>query len=214
LILTITTFQEFFVAGTETVSSTIEWAMAELLNCPKSMKMVTEEVRTIVGANESKRQVEESDISQLPYLEAVIKETLRLHPTVPLTCQRAMATVEIDGYSIPKTTNTIINIWAINRKSDMWTEPDKFIPERFIGKDISFWGKDFELIPFSAGRRMCLGLPLAHRMIHLVLGSLLYHFDWTLPADVKDNGIDMTEKFGVIVSLATPLKAIAKKCHE
>jgi cytochrome P450 family 2 subfamily U polypeptide 1 len=96
----------------------------------------------------------------------------------------------------------------------MWTEPDKFIPERFIGKDISFWSKDFELIPFSAGRRMCLGLPLAHRMIHLVLGSLLYHFDWTLPADVKDNGIDMTEKFGVIVSLATPLKAIAKKCHE
>jgi cytochrome P450 family 2 subfamily U polypeptide 1 len=88
------------------------------------------------------------------------------------------------------------------------------MPERFIGKDISYWGKDFELIPFSAGRRQCLGLPLAHRMVHLILGSLLYHFDWTLPADVKDSGIGMSENSGVMVSMATPRKAIAKKCDE
>ncbi|CAN6232658.1 unnamed protein product [Urochloa humidicola] len=206
-------FTEFFVAGTETVSSTIEWAMAELLNCPRSMKTVVEELKLVVGTK-SKREVEESDITQLPYLQAVIKETLRLHPTVPLAFQRAMATVEIQGYIIPKRTNIIINIWAINRKSDRWTEPEKFLPERFIGQDISLWGKDFELIPFSAGRRMCLGLPLAYRMLHLVLGSLLYHFDWTLPADIKDNGIDMTEKFGAVVYRATPLKAIAKKWDE
>ncbi|OEL23741.1 Cytochrome P450 76C2 [Dichanthelium oligosanthes] len=206
-------FTDFLAAGTETVSSTVEWAMAELLKCPESMKMVTEELRTIVGTK-SKREVEESDISQLPYLQAVVKETLRLHPAVPLAFQRAMATVEIEGYIVPKRANVVVNLWAVNRKSDVWTEPDKFKPERFIGKDISFWGKDFELIPFSAGRRMCLGLPLAYRMLHLILGSLLYHFDWTLPTDVKENGIDMTEKFGIVVSLATPLKAIAKKWDE
>ncbi|CAL4886404.1 unnamed protein product [Urochloa decumbens] len=203
-------FTEFFVAGTETVSSTIEWAMLELLNCPESMRMVVEELKLVVG-NKSNRQVEESDICQLPYLQAVIKETLRLHPSAPLSFQRAMATVEVEGYIIPKRTNIIINIWAINRKSDRWIEPEKFAPQRFIGQDISFWGKDFELIPFGAGRRMCLGLPLAYRMLHLVLGSLLYHFDWTLPADVKDNGIDMTEKYGAVVYRATPLKAMAKK---
>ncbi|KAG2652696.1 hypothetical protein PVAP13_1NG372600 [Panicum virgatum] len=186
---------DLFLAGSETVSSTVEWAMAELLQCPKSMEMVKEELKAVIG---TKGQVAESDISQLRYLQAV----------------RAMATVEIEGYIIPKGTSIIINIWSLSRKSKMWVEPEKFMPERFIGNDISYWGKDFELIPFSAGRRQCLGLPLAHRMLHLILGSLLYHFDWMLPTDVKDNGIDMSEKPGGIVSMATPLKAIAKKCDQ
>ncbi|PVH66718.1 hypothetical protein PAHAL_1G327600 [Panicum hallii] len=159
---------DLFLAGSETVSSTVEWAMAELLQSPKSMEMVKEELKAVIG---TKGQVAESDITQLPYLQAVVKEAFRLHPA-------------------------------------------KFMPERFIGKDISYWGKDFELIPFSAGRRQCLGLPLAHRMVHLILGSLLYHFDWTLPADVKDSGIGMSENSGVMVSMATPRKAIAKKCDE
>ncbi|CAN6245322.1 unnamed protein product [Urochloa humidicola] len=204
-------FTDLILGGTDTISSAVEWAMAELLQCPGSMKMVTEELKMVIG---SKGQVEESDISQLPYLQAVVKETLRLHPVVPLQMLRAMATVQIEGYNIPKRTNIIINIWAINRQSKMWIEPEKFMPERFIGKDISFSGKDFEFIPFSAGRRTCIGMALAYRMLHLILGSLLYHFDWNLPTDAKYNAIDMTEKFGVVVSMATPLKAIAKKCNE
>lgn len=203
-------FTEFFIAGTETVSSTIEWAMAELLQHPESMKMAREELKTVIG---TKRRVDESDISQLPYLRAVIKETLRLHSPVPLAFQRAMAPVQVDGYTIPKGTNLIINIWDINRHPGTWVEPDKFVPERFMDKDISFSGKDFELIPFSAGRRTCLGVPLADRMLNLILGSLLYHFDWTLPVDAKDNAIDMTEKYGAVVCMATPLKLFAK-CDE
>ncbi|WVZ74414.1 hypothetical protein U9M48_022597 [Paspalum notatum var. saurae] len=203
-------FTEFFVAGTETVSSTIEWAMAELLQRPELLKMVREELKAVIG---TKKRVDESDISQLPYLRAVVKETLRLHPPVSLAFQRAVAPVQIEGYTIPKGTNIIINIWAINRQSKTWVDPDKFMPERFINKDISFSGKDFEFIPFSAGRRICLGLPLADRMLHLILGSLLNHFDWTLPADAKDNIIDMTEKYGAVVSMATPLKVVAK-CDE
>ncbi|CAN6238800.1 unnamed protein product [Urochloa humidicola] len=199
---------DFFVGGSETISSAVEWAMAELLRCPESMKMVRDELQTIIG---TKGTVTESDISQLPYLQVVVKETLRLHPPVTLTLQRAMATVQIEGYNIPKGTNILINIWAINQKSKMWVEPEKFMPKRFIGKDISFLGKDFEFIPFSAGRRQCLGLPLAYRMVHFLLGSLLYHFDWTLPNDVKDSGIDMRERSGTMVSMATSLKAIAKE---
>ncbi|CAL4967963.1 unnamed protein product [Urochloa decumbens] len=204
-------FADLIAAGTDTISSAVEWAMAELLQCPESMKMATDELKMVIG---TKRQVEESDISQLPYLQAVVKETLRLHPVVPIQLLRAMVTVQIEGYTIPKRTNILINIWAINRQSKMWVDPNKFMPGRFIGKDISFSGKDFEFMPFSAGRRVCLGMPLAYRMLHLILGSLLYHFDWTLPANVKDNAIDMTEKFGAVVSMATPLKAIAKKCDE
>ncbi|KAG2651078.1 hypothetical protein PVAP13_1NG159800 [Panicum virgatum] len=203
-----TLFTDFFFAATETSSSAIEWAMAELLRCPEAMEKVREELRTVLG---TRTEMEESDIAQLPYLQAVVKETLRLHPPISLSFYRAMAAVQVGGYTIPKGTNVILNIWAIHRKADTWAEPDKFMPERFIGSDTSFWGKHMELIPFGAGRRICLGLPLAHRMVHLMLGSLLHHFDWTLPTEVKENGVDTTEKFGLVVSMATPLKAIANK---
>ncbi|TVU29988.1 hypothetical protein EJB05_21588 [Eragrostis curvula] len=204
-------FTEFFVAGTETTSSTVEWAMAELLRHPESMKKVKEELKTVIG---TKTVMEESDISKLPYLQAVVKETLRLHPVVALGFYQAMATTQVHGCIIPEGSTILVNFWAIHRQGDIWTCPDKFMPERFIANDISFWGKDFELIPFGAGRRMCLGLPLAHRMVHLMLGSLLCNFNWTLPPEIEENGIDMTEKFGSVVSMATPLKAIAYKCGE
>lgn len=184
--------------------------MAELLRHPESMKKVKEELKTVLG---TKPAMEESDIGELPYLQAVVKETLRLHPVVSVTIYRALATTQVQGYTIPKGTNIMLNIWAIHHKADVWADPGKFMPERFVGNDINFWGKDFDLIPFGAGRRICLGLPLAYRMVHLMLGSLLYHFDWVLPAEVQENGIDMTEKFGIVVSMATPLKAIAMMCN-
>ncbi|TVU30003.1 hypothetical protein EJB05_21603 [Eragrostis curvula] len=205
-------FTEFFVAGTETTSSTVEWAMAELLRHPEWMSKVREELRTVIG---TKRVMEESDIGKLPYLQAVVKETLRLHTVVALGFYQAMATTQVQGYTIPKGSTILVNFWAIHRQGDIWTHPDKFMPERFIAKDISFWGNDFELIPFGAGRRICLGLPLAHRMVHLMLGSLISNFSWTLPPEIEENGIDMTDKFGTMVSMATPLKALAaNKCDE
>ncbi|TVU04440.1 hypothetical protein EJB05_49982, partial [Eragrostis curvula] len=140
----------------------------------RGLFQVKEELKTVTG---TKTAVEESDISKLPYLQAVVKETLRLHPAVSFSFYRAMATTQVQGYTIPKGSNIMLNIWAIHRKPDIWTDPDEFMPERFIGKDISFWGKDFELIPFGAGRRICLGLPLAHRMVHerICLGLPLAH---------------------------------------
>ncbi|RLM98676.1 hypothetical protein C2845_PM06G25490 [Panicum miliaceum] len=98
--------------------------------------------------------MEEAGIAHLPYLQAMVKETLRLHPPVSLSFYQAMATVQVRrGYTIPKGTNLILNMWAIQREADTWAEPDRFMPERFIGNGISFWGKHIELIPFGAGRR-------------------------------------------------------------
>jgi cytochrome P450 len=175
------------------------------------MRKVQEELRTVIG---TKQQIDEADISNLPYLQAVVKETLRLHPPVPLPPYEAEATVEIHGYTIPKGTKVLINIWAINRCPDAWIEPTKFMPERFLGRDeISFMGRDFQLIPFGAGRRICLGLPLAYRMVHLMLGSLLHWFRWRLPAEVEENGVDMRERFGLALSLVVPLHAIPQEIH-
>ncbi|CAL5047293.1 unnamed protein product [Urochloa decumbens] len=196
--------------GGETTSHTIECALAELLQSPSSMRKVQEELESVVG---TKEQIDESDISNLPYLQAVVKETLRLHPPVPLPPYEAEATVEIQGCTIPKGTKVLINIWAINRCPEAWIEPDKFMPERFLGREINFMGRDFQFIPFGTGRRMCLGLPLAYRMVHLMLGSLLHRFSWTLPAEVVKNGVDMRERFGLALSLVVPLHAIPQEIH-
>ncbi|CAL4887753.1 unnamed protein product [Urochloa decumbens] len=202
-------FTDMFVAGSDTSSSTIEWAMAALLNNPQVMEKVKGELRTVLG---KKAQVEESDIAQLPYLQAVVKEVLRLYPSVVTPFYRAQATVQVQGYTIPEGTTIILNIWAVHRDADAWADPDKFMPERFMDEDIDFSNdKDCKLIPFGGGRRICLGLPLAYRTVHLILASLLHHFDWMLPEDAMENGVDMTEKNGLVISLATPLKAIAKK---
>lgn len=89
-----------FAAGTDTSSSIVEWAMAELLQNPIPMAKLHDELVSVIGLE---REMEESDIGQLPYLQAIIKETLRLHPPVPfLLPRRAQETVELGGYLIPE----------------------------------------------------------------------------------------------------------------
>jgi cytochrome P450 len=196
-----------FAAGTDTSSSTVEWAMVELLRNPLSMAKACDELRRVIG---SRRNIEESEIGQLPYLQAVIKETFRLHPPVPLLIPRqAEKTTKIMSYTIPKGSRVLINIWAIGRDENVWSEPEKFIPERFlIKKTVDFKGGHFELISFGARRRICPGMPLATRMVHLVLGSLLNQFKWRLPDKMERNGVDMSENFGVTLVKAVPLCAI------
>uniref|UniRef100_A0A0E0M5G3 Cytochrome P450 n=1 Tax=Oryza punctata TaxID=4537 RepID=A0A0E0M5G3_ORYPU len=203
-------FEDLLMAGSETSSAAIEWAMAELLQNPQTMTKLQEELKKVIG---SKTYIDEEGIDQLPYLQAVIKETHRLHPAIPQLMYKAAVSVEIQGYKIPKETTVIVNIWAIHQNSEIWIEPEKFIPERFLQKEInlSSGSTNMELIPFSAGRRFCLGYPVANRMLHVMLGSLVHQFQWTLPEIVKKNGgIDMAEKFGITLSMATPLHAIAK----
>lgn len=200
-------FQDLFVAGSDTSSNTVEWAMTELLQNPVSMSKVCDELVRVIG---SRKNIEESQIDQLPYLQAVVKETFRLHPPAPLLLPRqAEMATKVRGYTIPKGARLLINVWAMGRDADVWPEPDKFMPERFSERTVDFKGGDFDLIPFGAGRRICPGMPLAIRMVHLVLGSLLNQFKWELPTEVQRNGVDMAEKFGVTLIKAVPLCAIA-----
>ncbi|EXB94995.1 Cytochrome P450 76C4 [Morus notabilis] len=161
---------DIFAAGTETTSSTLEWSMAELLKAPEILSRAQAELKQVIGKG---NQVKESDITRLPYLQAVVKETLRLHPAAPLMVPRkAENDVEVCGYTIPKDSQLLVNVWAMGRDPNIWENPHKFMPERFLKLNIDVLGHDFELIPFGAGRRICPGLPLATRMLHLMLGSL------------------------------------------
>lgn len=197
---------DMFVAGSETSSSTIEWAMAEAIQNPRIMKKAQAELDEVIGKD---RRVEESDIDRLPYLHALVKEVFRFHPPAPLLIpHRAESSCEVAGYTIPKDTQVLVNAWAIGRDPTIWNEPLEFKPERFMECDIEYKGQNFELIPFGSGRRICPGLPLAHRMVHVVTASLLHSFNWSLPDGITTDNMDMNEKFGITLQRASPLIAI------
>lgn len=180
----------------------MEWAMAELLHNPEILSKAKAELNQVIGKG---NPVEESDISRLPYLQAVVKETFRLHPVVPfLLPRKAEEDVEIKGYIIPKGAQVLVNAWAIGRDPSLWENANAFMPERFLGSDIDVKGRNFELIPFGGGRRICPGMPLAIRMLHLMLGSLIHNFDWKLEGEDKN----LDDKFGLTLQTAQPLKAI------
>ncbi|KAH7843840.1 hypothetical protein Vadar_021263 [Vaccinium darrowii] len=188
---------DIFGAGSETSSTVVEWAMSELLKNPQAMKRAQDEVRNVF---KKKGKVVETGLHELKYLNSVVKETLRLHPPAPLLLPRESSEkCMVNGYEIPAKTRVIVNAWAIGRDPRYWTEAERFDPERFIDSEIDYKGKDFEYIPFGAGRRICPGISFALPNMELPLAQLLYHFDWKLPNGMKREEIDMEERFGVTV---------------
>jgi geraniol 8-hydroxylase len=194
------------VAGTDTTSSTIEWAMAELLQNPENLKRAKAELEQRIGKG---KLIQESDIPELPYLRAIVKEAMRIHPVLPLLLPRKVETdVEVCGYTVPKGSQVLVNAWAIGKDPSIWKNPTTFMPERFLESEVDVRGQDFELIPFGAGRRICPGLPLAIRMVPVVLGSLINSFDWKLEGGIAPEELDMEDKFGLSLQKAQPLRAI------
>lgn len=151
----------------------------------------------------------ESDIEKLPYLQAVVKKTLQLHPPAPLLLPcTTQSSVEFGQYLVPKGARLLVNAWAIGGDATLWSDLDVFIPERILDKEIDFKGRDFEFIPFGVERRMCVGISLAFRMVHLMLASLLVNFDWKLPDGMELESLDMSEAFGLSLAMSIPLRAI------
>ncbi|TYI11667.1 hypothetical protein ES332_A09G223100v1 [Gossypium tomentosum] len=199
-------FLVLFAAGTDTTSNTLEWAMAEILRNPHVSLKAKKELDQVIGKG---KLIEESDINRLPYLQAIIKETFRMHPAVPLLLpRRAGSDTDLCGFNVPEGSQVLVNVWAIGRDPSIWENPNSFMPERFLGSEIDVKGRDFGLIPFGAGRRICPGLPLANRMLYLMLGSLINSFDWKLEGGISPKEMNMEEKFGLTVQMAEPLQAV------
>ncbi|XP_059643793.1 (S)-N-methylcoclaurine 3'-hydroxylase isozyme 1-like [Cornus florida] len=196
---------ELFAAGTDSSTNAIEWAMAELIKSPESMMKVREEM-----TREIKQDVlKESHLPQLHYLQAVFKETLRLHPPAPLLIpRRAPDSYKVMNYSIPKNSQVVVNVWAIGRDPMYWDDPLKFKPERFLNSTLDFKGHDLEFLPFGAGRRICPALPLAAKFVPFVLASLIRTFDWSLPHGNDPNELDMNEKISLLLMKEIPLVLI------
>ncbi|PAN49579.1 hypothetical protein PAHAL_9G457600 [Panicum hallii] len=194
--------------GTDTSAVTVEWAMSELLRNPEVLAKATEELDRVIGRD---RLVAEEDIPNLPYMEAVVKETMRLHPVAPLLTPRlCREDVSVGGYDVPAGTRVLINIWAIGRDPAVWEAPMAFRPERFVGSGVDVKGQDLELLPFGSGRRMCPGIGLGLKMVHMILANLLHAFAWRLPDGVAAEDLSMEETFGLTVPRRVPLEAVAE----
>ncbi|XP_042510860.1 xanthotoxin 5-hydroxylase CYP82C4-like [Macadamia integrifolia] len=197
----------FILAGTETTSVAMSWALSLILNNQQVLKKAQEELDVHVGRN---RHVNESDIKNLVYLDAIVKETLRLYPPIPLSLpHEAMEDCEVGGYHVPKGTRLIINFRKLHRDPHVWSEPHEFRPERFLtgndAADIDFKGRHFEYIPFSSGRRVCVGITFATKVMHLTLARLLQGFNLMTPQQMP---VDMTEGLALSLPKASPLEVL------
>ncbi|CAN0925995.1 Premnaspirodiene oxygenase, partial [Linum grandiflorum] len=206
---------DIFIGGDDTSSSTIEWALTELMRNSQIMKKVQKEVR---DQFDGKRRIDYEDVDQLYYFKLVIKETLRLHTPAPLIPREARESTMIHGYHIPAKTRIIVNAWAIAHDHHNWHEPENFYPERFrndLSSNADYFkaGLDFSLIPFGSGRRICPGVQFGMAVVALSLANLLYYFDWKLPPSTTSQNLDMSEDFGISVKKQKDLFLIAIPYH-
>ncbi|XP_008238638.1 PREDICTED: cytochrome P450 76M5-like [Prunus mume] len=194
---------DMVVGGSDTSSNTVEFALAEIMNKPEVMKKAQQELEAVVGKHNI---VEESHIHKLPYLQAVMKETLRLHPALPLLVPHCPSeTCTVGGYTIPKGSRIFFNVWAIHRDPSIWENPLEFDPERFLNSKWDYSGNDFNYFPFGSGRRICAGIAMAERMVMHSLATLVHSFDWKMPQGQK---LDLSEKFGIVLKKKMPLVAV------
>ncbi|KAG6724708.1 hypothetical protein I3842_03G269800 [Carya illinoinensis] len=200
---------DLYIGAGESTAITLEWAISELLKHPRVMEKAQAEVRQ---ALRGKGKLEETDIQKLDYVKSVIKETLRLHPPVPLLITECRERCKVGEYDIPVKMKAIVNAWAIGRDPEYWINADNFQPERFLGSsNIDFKGTDFEYIPFGAGRRICSGLQFGAATLEIALTQLLYNFDWELPNGMKPEELDMTEADGATSRRKNDLYVIATR---
>lgn len=187
---------------------TVEWAISELLRRPEIFRKATEELDRVIGKN---RWVEEKDIQNLPYIEAIVKETMRMHPVAPMLVPRlAREDCQVNGYDIPKGARVLVNTWTIGRDPKLWDRPAEFDPDRFMDREINVKGQDFELLPFGSGRRMCPGYSLGLKVIQTSLANLLHGFKWELTDNMKGENLNMEEIFGLSTPRKFPLVTVVE----
>ncbi|XP_077233171.1 cytochrome P450 82C3-like [Tasmannia lanceolata] len=194
------------IAGVENTVNTMVWMLSLLLNHPDVLEKVQAELDAQVGRD---RVINGSDLTKLIYLQAIVKETLRLYPAAPLLVpHEAMEDCDVTGYRITRGTRLLVNAWMIHRDPNVWLDPEEFRPERFLttNADVDLKGQNnTEYMPFGTGRRACPGMGFALNVMQLTLARALQAFDWKSPSDV---GIDMEEKNGVSLCKERPLEVL------
>ena len=191
--------------GTDTTALLTEWVMAELVLNYEVQHKLHHELNIVVG----NKNITDADVAKLPYLQAIVKETLRVHPPGPLLSWARLSTSDVqlsNGMVVPANTTAMVNMWSITHDPKVWEEPLVFKPERFLDADVDVRGGDLRLAPFGAGRRVCPGKNLGLVTVTLWVAKLLQHFEW-----VQDmaNPVDLTEVLKLSCEMKSPLSVVA-----
>lgn len=197
--------------GTDTVAILLEWILARMILHPEIQSKAQDEIDHVLRTN-NRTLVADSDLQNLPYIQAIVKETLRLHPPGPLLswARLAIHDTHVGPHFIPAGTTAMVNMWAITHDERVWPEPEVFRPERFMEEDVAIMGSDLRLAPFGSGRRVCPGKTMGLATVHLWLAQLLHKFDWVNTS--RDCGVDLSECLKLSMEMKKPLvcKAIPR----
>ncbi|KAF2290151.1 hypothetical protein GH714_003742 [Hevea brasiliensis] len=175
------------VAAIETTLWSMEWAIAELANNPTVQRKIRDEISAVLKGN----PVTESNLHELPYLQATVKETLRLHTPIPLLVPHMnLEEAKLGGFTIPRESKVVVNAWWLANNPQWWKNPEEFRPERFFeeecGTEAVAGGKvDFRYLPFGMGRRSCPGIILALPILGLVISKLVSNFEMKAPSGTR-----------------------------
>jgi cytochrome P450 len=199
--------QGLLIVSTNTCATTIEWGLVELLKYPRVLKKIQDELDGVVVCH---RIVNENDIPQLKYLQAIVKETFCLNCLeLPLLLpNKNMKACEIGDYYILAKTGTFVNVWAIHQNPSLYENPFDFNLERFVGSEVDLKGKDFQLLPFGSRGRIFPGLSLGLMIMQIVLTRLIHSFTWKWPLGKTLENMDMRELFNLGTPKAIPLQTI------
>ncbi|XP_078407104.1 cytochrome P450 2U1 isoform X1 [Cetorhinus maximus] len=196
---------DLFVAGTDTTSNTVLWAILFMAAHPEVQEKVQREISTVVGES---RPPSLKDKLHMPFTEATIMEIQRMTTVVPLAIPHmASETVDFKDYTIPKGSIVVANLWSVHRDPSMWEHPDEFNPSRFLDADGNIV-KNEAFMPFGIGKRICMGEQMAKMELFLIFSTLLQSFCFRLPegSDVPN----MIGRFGLTLS-PDPFKIIPVK---
>lgn len=196
--------------GTDTVAILLEWILARMVLHPEIQAKAQSEIDSVTS---STRAVTDADLLKLPYLQAIVKETLRMHPPGPLLswARLAIHDTHVGQHFIPAGTTAMVNMWAITHDEKVWSKPEEFMPERFLGEeDVAIMGSDLKLAPFGSGRRVCPGKAMGLATVQLWLAQLLQSFTWVANDDGDSgNGVDLSECLKLSMEMKQPLKCMA-----
>ncbi|KAI3867351.1 hypothetical protein MKW98_013276 [Papaver atlanticum] len=198
---------EAYLLGVDSTSLTTAWALAFLIREPVVQDKLYQELKTFAAKND-REIVKVEDLNKFQYLQAVLKETMRMKPIAPLAIpHKACRDTSLKGNKIDQGTRVMVNIYALHHNEKVWREPYKFMPERFLQTQDVVNGKAMEqsLLPFSAGMRICAGMELGKLQFSFSLANLVNAFQWSCVSD----GVlpDMSDQLGFVLLMKTPLQA-------
>ncbi|XP_052902070.1 cytochrome P450 4d1-like [Anopheles moucheti] len=175
----------FMFEGHDTTTSAISFLLHNLAKHPEVQQKVFDEVRNIVGDDRT-RPVTMAMLNDMNYLDLVIKETLRMYPSVPMIGRRMLEDVEINGKIFPAGSNAIIMPFFLGRNAEFFPNPEKFDPERFNVETSAERTNPYQYVPFSAGPRNCIGQKFAIAEIKSLTSKVLRYYEILPPAGQYD----------------------------